>query len=489
MVAGIPPDPFPLELSPELMHQLVAEAGRRLVDHIVSLPGQPASYLAGTTAEAGREAARTQREPLPEEGSPLAPLLDQLFEEWVPVSLNTAGPGYLAYIPGGGLFPSAVADLIAGAVNRYVGVWAAAPALAELEANVIRWFCRMVGYPPEARGFLTTGGSLANLTAVVTARRERLPESFLGGTLYASDQVHHSVVKAAVLAGFPAAQVRRILADEHFRLPLGPLAEAVARDRRAGFSPFLVVGSAGTTNTGAVDNLVALADFAADEGLWLHVDGAYGGFFTLTARGREVLAGLDRADSVTLDPHKGLFLPYGTGSLLVRDGQALRRTHSVRADYMPPIEDSGEFTDFCEISPELSRGFRGLRVWLPMKLHGAGAFRAALDEKLDLARWATAELRRMPGVEILAEPQLSIVAFRLHPTGLTDGDELDGLNRRFLTAINARGRVYMTGTLLRGAFALRISVLSFRTHRERMEMALEDIRSAAAEVLGSPAGG
>ncbi|MBV8201728.1 MAG: aminotransferase class V-fold PLP-dependent enzyme, partial [Acidobacteria bacterium] len=321
-------------------------------------------------------------------------------------------------------------------------------------------------------------------TALVTARRERLPEDFLAGTLYASDQVHHSVQKAALLAGFPPPSVRSIPSDAAFRLRLDLLEERIAADRRAGRLPFLVVANAGSTNTGAVDPLDRLADLCAREGLWLHVDAAYGGFFLLTERGRRALAGIERSDSIVLDPHKSLFLPYGTGALLVRDGEALRRAHSVKADYMPPLSSDDDLIDFCEISPELSRPFRGLRVWLPLKLLGAAPFREALDEKLDLAQWAAGELRAMPEVEILAEPQLSLLAFRLAPSGLAGaGERLNRLNRDWLARVNARRRVYLTGTMLGSRFALRICVLSFRTHRDRVEQAIEDLRAAAREAL------
>ncbi|HEV8231871.1 MAG TPA: aminotransferase class I/II-fold pyridoxal phosphate-dependent enzyme, partial [Thermoanaerobaculia bacterium] len=448
----------------------------RVVEYVESLPRQPAADTDG-----GAELARSLVEPLPEEGRAYDELLDLVFEKVVRKGFGTAGPGYLAYIPGGGILHSAVADFVAAAVNRYVGVFAAAPGLAQIEANVVRWFCDIVGYRESARGFLTTGGSLANFSALVTARRERLGEDFLEGVLYASDQTHHSVDKAAMLAGFPAASVRTVPSDEKFRLRIDLLERAVSDDRAAGRRPFFVVGNAGTTNTGAVDDLEALADFCARERLWLHVDAAYGGFFLLTEEGRKTLKGISRSDSVVLDPHKSLFLPYGTGSLLVRDGDALRRAHALSADYMPTMQEDPDLVDFNLLSPELSRDWRGLRVWLPIKMHGIGPFRRNLREKLELTRWAADELRKISGIEILAEPQLSIVAFRLNLPNLDDG-AANALNRRVLAAINARKRVYLTGTMLGTRFALRICVLSFRTHIDRMREAIEDIRTAAQEV-------
>lgn len=472
----------PLELDGRALRDLVEEAMVRLAAHVDSLPEQPMSKVDG-----GAELARSLAEPLPEHGTPVSELLELLFNRAVPCTFNTASPGYLAYIPGGGLLHSAVADLIASAINRYVGVWLAAPGLAQLELNVVRWLCEMVGYPSTAGGFLSSGGSIANLTAVVTARRERLGERFHAGTIYVSDQTHHSVAKAAMLAGFPARNLREVATDHRFRIRLGELERRLEEDSAGELEPFLIVANAGATNTGAVDDLEAMADVAARRGLWLHVDAAYGGPFALTARGREVLSGIERADSITLDPHKGLFLPYGTGSLLVRDPEALRRSHSVHADYMPAIQDDADLVDFCEISPELSRDFRGLRAWLPIKMHGIDAFRRNLDEKLDLARWAADRLRAIPDLEILAEPELSLVVFRLAPEGLGDA-ELARLNHNFLEEINRRQRVFLTGTMLSGiGFALRICVLSYRTHRDRMEMAVEDVRRAAAKLAGSGA--
>ena len=415
-----------LELSGDELRALVEAALEPLCAHVDSLATQPAANLAG-----GHTLARSLVEPPPESGTPLPRLLDLLFERAIPKSLNTAGPGYLAYIPGGGLLHSAVADLIADAVNRYTGIFAPAPALSQLEANVVAWFAAIVGYPHEARGLLTSGGSLANLIAVITARRERLPEDFLGGTLYVSDQAHHSIEKAALLAGFPPRNVRRIPTDDRFRIRLDALEAQVESDRAAGLTPFLVAGNAGSTNTGAVDPLPALADLAERHHLWMHVDGAYGGFFAMTERGHRALAGIERADSVVLDPHKSLFLPYGTGALLVRDGAALRRAHSLSADYLPAMQDDPDLVDFAEISPELSRPFRGLRVWLPLKLLGLAPFREALDEKLDLALWAADELRAIPGIEILAEPELSLLAFHLTAfgTGSDEHDDLETANR------------------------------------------------------------
>ena len=470
-----------LEPSSDELRQMIELATDHLVRFLEALPEMP---LDGTAS--GAELARSLVEAMPTQGAALDELLNLLFEQVIPCSYNTAGGGYLAYIPGGGLPQSGVAELISNVVNRYITVWVASPAFIQLETNVIRWLCDMMKFPESAGGYLSSGGSMANFTALVTARCERLPENFLDGVLYASDQVHHSVLKAAKLAGFPGKNVRSMPSDATFRIRLDLLEQQLEEDRSAGRRPFLIVGNAGSTNTGAVDDLDAMAELAARHKLWFHVDGAYGGFFQLTERGRHRLRGIERADSVTLDPHKGLFLPYGTGCLLVRDRAALHRTHGMDADYMPTTQDDLDFVDFCEISPELSRDCRGLRIWLPMKMVGADAFRDQLDEKIDLARFATDQLRAMADIEIVAEPQLSLVVFRWAPPGL-EAEALNRLNQDLLAAINRRQRVLMTSTLVAGnRYVLRICVLSFRTHREHLDMALEDIRAAMAELASSP---
>jgi aromatic-L-amino-acid/L-tryptophan decarboxylase len=459
------------------MREMVELAMNRIVAHVETLAEQPAHATRG-----GKKIARSMRESMPERGVAFESLLRRLFGKVIPASLNTAGPGYLGYIPGGGIFHAAVADLIGDAVNRYVGVFQAAPALVQLEANVLAWFAAMLGMPEATAGVLTTGGSLANLIAVVTARHSRLPPDFLRGVVYVSEEAHHSVRKAALIAGLGAERVRVLPVDDSYRLPPSVVEEAVRADRARGLLPFMLVASAGTVGTGAVDDLGALASVTEREGLWFHVDAAYGGFFALTERGRAAMKGIERADSVTLDPHKGLFLPYGTGCVLVRDREALRGAHSVSASYMPPMQSDLDLVDFSELSPELSRDARGLRVWLPLKMHGAGVFREALDEKLDLARYAAEQLRAMEGIELVAEPELSLLAFRARPPGVFEGEALDAYNRKLLACVNAKQRVFMTGVVARGRFVLRMCILSFRTHADRVDAALEDIEASLAEM-------
>jgi len=253
------------------------------------------------------------------------------------------------------------------------------------------------------------------------------------------------------------------------------LRRMVEEDRATGHRPFLVGPSAGTTNTGAVDPLDAIADVAEEHGLWMHVDGAYGGFFILTERGAERFRGIERADSVTLDPHKGMFLPYGTGALVVRDGENLRQAHYEGAAYLQDLAPAGELPNYSEYSAELSREWRGLRVWLPLKLHGISAFREALDEKLDLTEALDEGLRTIPELELPWAPQLTVVAFRLR-------DRDAETNRGLLERVNASKRVLLSSTLVHGEHTIRACIVSHRTHRDRIDECVDIVRRAVAEI-------
>lgn len=444
-----------------------------------------ASFVAGlgdavsVDVEGAEEMAGRFREPAPEFGESFEKVLARIVEA-SSKAIETAGPGFFGYIPGGGLYASALAAFVAFGMNRFVNFWEAAPVLAQMEAAVVRWMTDMFDYPPEAQGILTSGGSMANLSAVITARHALLGENFLDGTLYTSDQAHHSVAKAAMLAGFPTRNVRLVPCADDLRIDVGALNDMIDVDRRAGLRPFCVVANGGTTNTGTVDPLGEIVSLAHERRLWVHVDAAYGGFFQLTERGRRALKGITGADSITLDPHKGLFLPYGTGALVVRDGARLRDAHLLRGEYMQDVGESSEIPSFGDFSPELSRDFRGLRVWLPVQLHGLHAFRDALDEKLDLARYVYDELRATPGFEVPWSPDLSVVPFRYR---FRTGDE-DARNAELLELINASRRVFLSSTRVGGRFTLRVCVLSHRSHRDRVEECVEIVRRSAAELDG-----
>ena len=470
-------DPAHLDYSADEMRAMLDAVSTRVVEHLAALPSQPS--CGNTDVDALCDALR---EAAPDQPQALAPLLDALFHDLIPRSYNTAGPGYLAFIPGGGLFPAALADLIADTTNRYTGVRFAAPALVQLEANVLDWLRDWMQFPETTKGLLTTGGSMANFNAIVCARESRLGADLRRGVMYVSSQSHHSVTRAARLAGIMPDRVRVIAVDEAFRMRVDSLASAVAADRRAGLTPFAVISSAGTTNTGAVDPLDAIADLCKAERLWHHVDGAYGAFFHMCDELRPLLAGLPRADSLTLDPHKGLFLPYGTGALLVANGAVLRAAHDSEAPYFPAGSAHQEFYDPHHYGPDLSRGFPGLRVWLTVKLFGAAKLRAAVAEKRALAVQLAARVAQMPGFVMVAPPQLSLFAFHLTWPGATLEDE-NAATERLMTDTTARGRVMITGCRVDGRFLGRVCVLSFRTRQDRIDACADDLAASAAAIL------
>lgn len=469
-------DAAAMEFSPDQMLAMGHAVVARSVQHIATLDEQP---TCGDVDAA--DLCRALREPAPEHGSDFEPLLDLLFRDLIPRSFTTPGPGYLAYIPGGGVYPAALADFIANTTNRYTGVWLAAPALVQLESNVLEWLREWMGFPVGSAGLLTTGGSGATFNAIVCAREQFLGDDIRSGTVYTSDQGHHSIVKAAKLAGIAADRVRMIPVDRNFRMNVAALDTEIARDRARGLRPFLVVSSAGTTNTGAVDALDDIADVCAREQLWHHVDGAYGAFFHMCPELRPLLRGLSRADSLTLDPHKGMFLPYGTGALLVRDGNALRAVHSATAGYLPENQD--EFYDPAQYGPELSRGFPGLRVWLSVKLYGAARYRAAIAEKRALAVWAAERVARIPGIVMDAAPQLSLFAFHLESPTLTSQAMRNWATEQLVQRVTARGKVMITGCTIDDRYLARVCVLSFRTRMADMETCVLHLTEEAADIL------
>ena len=325
---------------------------------------------------------------------------------------------------------------------------------------------------------------MATWNAILCARERHLGADIRPGVLYTSDQAHHSVIKAAKLAGVMPDRVRPIASDGCFRLRTDLLEAAIDADRRAGLVPFAVVSSAGTTNTGAVDPLDAIADICARESVWHHIDGAYGAFFYLCEELRGTLRGLPRADSLTLDPHKGMFLPYGTGALIVRDGAALRAAHEATAAYLPAMPHPRDFYDPSQHGPELSRGFPGLRVWLAVKLYGAAAFRHALAEKRALAVEAFRRVAALPGIAIDAAPELSLFAFHLTWPGASQADE-DAATRTLMGQTTARGRVMVTGCTAHGRYLGRVCVLSFRTHAAQIDALVDDMAAAIAAIRPS----
>lgn len=462
----------PLELTSESLQRALDLAARFVREEIDSLDSQPSADVAGA-----EDLARTFVEGLPASPRSLETILERLRPA-IRKSFNTAGPGYLAFIPGGGIMSAAIADFIAASANRYVGVRPPAPALAQIEETAIGWLASIMGYPKTAGGILTSGGSLSTLSAIVAAREAKLPDDFSRGTIYISEETHYCVPKAARIAGFRDWQVRKVAIDGRRRVDPKALAHAIEMDLLKGLKPFMIIANVGTTNTGAIDEIKHLVSIGRSHSMWVHADAAYGGFFRLASSGPALMPEIEECDSITLDPHKGMFLPYGTGCLLVRHPETLKRAHSMDAEYLHDVR-AQEQPNFSDLSPELSRDFRGLRIWLPLVLHGLDAFKDAIEEKLMLTRWAFDRLRTDSRFEVIDEPQLSVVAFRLKG----EGPASDKLNEELQQRVNARGRVFLSSTRLDGRYVIRLCVLSFRTHMDRVRDAVEAVLAEADEVL------
>ncbi|MFD1612348.1 pyridoxal phosphate-dependent decarboxylase family protein [Sphingomonas tabacisoli] len=386
--------------------------------------------------------------------------------------IATAAGRFLGYIPGGGLFHAALGDFLAAVSNKYAGFAPAAPGAVRLENACVRWMADLIGFPAEAAGSLTSGGSIANLAAIVAARDALDPDG--GRAVYVAPTAHHCVDKALKIAGRASAPRRTLALDDRYRISLDSLEAALEQDRRGGVRPWLVVASAGTVDTGSVDPLAGIADLCAHYGAWMHVDGAYGGLFMLCPEGREALQGIERADTLAVDPHKTLFLPYGTGAVLARDGGKLRGAFSATADYLTEFAAHADVSP-AELGPELTRHFRALRLWLPLQLAGVAAFRAAQSEKIALARYMHARLSELPGWEVAAPPDLSVLAFRYRPR---QGD-IDAFNERLTARVQEEGRAFMSSTRIHGHTHLRAAILSFRTHLEHVDAAIDALQDAA----------
>ncbi|NND00896.1 MAG: aminotransferase class V-fold PLP-dependent enzyme [Gammaproteobacteria bacterium] len=416
-----------------------------------------------------------------EDGADLQSLLCEIEKQVDTYGINPASGAHLGYIPGGGVYYSALGDYLADVSNRYSGIRFASPGATQLENKLVDWMAELIGYGQSAGGDLTSGGSIANLSAIVAGREEHeiSAADTVKACVYLTSQVHHCVTKALGIAGLKECQLRIIPMDSLYRMDTAALSAQIVSDRNAGLHPWLVVGSAGTTDTGSVDPLSEIGDICQQNRLWFHVDAAYGGAFLLCDDGKAILNGINKADSVAIDPHKGLFLPYGSGAIIVKDPSTLAKAHAYHANYMQDATAVEDDPSPASLSPELTRPFRGLRLWLALKLAGLKPFRAALDEKLLLARYFHQRLGEIPGFELGPAPQLSVVIYRYRPRS---GMDISDFNRRLVEKIQRDGEIFISSTLIDGQYMLRLAVLNFRTHLEHIDRLLELLPATAAEL-------
>ena len=434
-----------------------------LLEWLDTAPG----YCPDPGSEAALDAAPIGSNPLG-----LARALDLLSRHVDRTSQNTTAAGFMAYIPVGSLYPAALGEFIGAVSNRFSGSAIGSAAAVRIENQVLRWLADAVGYPAASGGNFLSGGSMANLSAIVVAREAAglRPREFERAVIYRTEQAHHCVTKGLRVAGMDECVQRLIPVDARFRMDVKRLSDAMAEDSAAGLKPWLVIGTAGTTDTGAVDPLGDIASVAEEHDAWFHCDAAYGGPFVLCEDGRRALSGIERSDSVVLDPHKGLYVPFGVGAILVRDETAMRHAYRFSASYISRDGHNAAVAPM-DLSPELSRPFRALRLWLPLQVWGTAPFQAALEEKMLLARYAYERLQEMPGIETGPRPDLSIVIFRAKPPR---GDTSD-FNTRLEHAILEDGRISLSSTILGGERWLRLAILAPRTHRAAIDEALEII--------------
>jgi glutamate/tyrosine decarboxylase-like PLP-dependent enzyme len=441
----------------------------RVVNHanafLSRMPEAPAYFMSEDKGRALYD------HPITEEPTDLQLLLELVDRHVERQGINPGSAGHLAYIPGGPLYPSALGDFLAAVNNCFDGHFYGGPGAVRMENLLLRWIADVVAYPAEAAGNLTSGGSMANLIGFVTAREafQMRAKDVARSVVYLTNQAHHSVIKSLHVVGLRECIKRTVPTDDHHRMVTDELERLIRQDSNAGLRPWLVVAAAGSTDTGAVDPLEQIARVSEKYQLWFHIDAAYGGFFTLCEEGKKVLRGMERSDSIVMDPHKGLFLPFGTGALLVKDGAKLFAAHRFEASYNQDTYQEMEELSPTDLSPELSRHFRGLRLWLPLKLFGTRPFKAALEEKLLLARYFRNRLMEIEGFEVGPPPDLSIVTFRYIPKA---GDP-EPFNQRLLRLIHEDGRVFMSSTTVNNTFVIRLAVLGFRTHIDTIDKAID----------------
>lgn len=468
-----------LLFDPETHRKAGRLLGEFLADYEVDVSNRP------VFPKINREAMRAiLDEPLPDEGRSIEELFKEFKDIVVPNSTQVAHPRFLPYVLPSPNGISAFADALAGALNQNCNLWTLSPAANAIEQRVITWFHELFSFPKESGGIITSGGSMANLTALAMARDRFLgnnarKEGLQGNTsplvLYTSEEVHNSVDKAAVILGIGLDHVRHIRCDREFRIRMDILKKAVLRDREDGFRPFCVVGSAGTVTTGAIDPLDDLADFCGEENLWLHIDGAYGALAILSDRMSSQLLPAGRANSLSLDPHKFLFNPLEAGCVLVRDAEDLRSTYSFVPSYLSMVNDP-DFLDYAEYGPQLSRSFKAFKVWWSLRAYGRKAYANTIDRLFDLASYMGERIRSEPELELMAPVGFNAVCLRCNRLN-------DSQNEKVLARLVSEGIAFLGRAKVKGLFCFRACFMNLRTTREDVDIIIDDIIRLGREAL------
>jgi len=460
----------PLSMTQKEMRELGYRVVDRLVEHFVTLEHKP------VTRTARRAAMEHEfQKGFPQKGGSFDEVLDEVTKRVFTNIMHLDHPRFFAFVSSPSNFVSVMAEALIAGHNAFAGTWLEAAGPSQIELNTIDWLSQLIGLPPSAGGLFVSGGSVANLTALAVARNVRLKNQMANAAIYFSDQTHSSVERALRVLGFGREQMRKLPSDDLFRLDLKALEDAVREDRALGKRPFCVVANAGTTNTGAVDPLPALAEYCTRERLWLHADGAYGAAAVMCERGREILHGLELVHSLSLDPHKWLFQPYEIGCVLVRDTKHLRDTFHILAEYLRDIVQSEEEINFCDFGIQLTRSFRALKLWMALKTFGVEAFANAVAKGFLLAEYTQETLESFKEFEIVTPAQTAIITFRYVVPGLSE-QRIDDINEKIVNSMIQDGFAMISSTLLRGRRVLRMCTINPRTSEEDIRKTIELIK-------------
>jgi glutamate/tyrosine decarboxylase-like PLP-dependent enzyme len=478
-------DPEDWDRMRDLGHRMVDE----MIDYLRTVRGRPV-----WKPIPGEVKARFRR-PLPLEPEGAEKAWEDFRRDVLPHPLGNIHPRFWGWVIGTGTPLGMLADMLASGMNSNAGGYD--QGATHVENQVIAWCKEMLGYPAEASGLLVSGGSVANLVGLAVGRNHAagfdLRAAGVRGfaappAVYASEEVHSSNEKAIEVLGLGSDALRKVAVDGEFRIDLEALEAAIARDRAAGRRPLLLIGSAGTVNTGAFDDLESLAAIARREGMWLHVDGAFGALAALCPELRHLTRGMERADSLAFDLHKWMYVPYEAGCVLVRDPEAHRRTFRLVPSYLARADRGlavgvGTYADY---GVQLSRGFRALKVWMSIKEHGIRKYARLIRQNVEQARYLADLVERASDLELLAPAPLNIVCFR-HTGDAAGGADLDARNREIVLDLHEQGIAVPSYATIRGRFAIRVAITNHRTRREDLDLLVESVRALAARRLGSGA--
>ena len=472
-------EPSELQMNRDDMLELASVASEILVDWFKNLPDNNS-----WDGEFRDILDDSLMKPPPESGRPAADVIKQVGSEILPYALRHAHPRCFGFIPSSPTWPGILADYMAAGFNINACTWLVSSGPTEVELVVLEWFRQWLGLPDTAGGLLTSGTSAATIEAFVAARESaKAPQQ---ATVYMSDQSHAVLMRAARVIGILPENIRRIPSDDNFRLDIDALTRAIETDRKAGCTPIIVSANAGTTATGAVDPLPELADLCEAENIWFHVDGAYGGFAVVTDRGKEALRGIERADSITLDGHKWFFQPYEVGCVMVKNLSSLENVYSMKPDILQDTIWGSNHPNIANRGFQLSRSARALKIWTSVQTFGMAAFRRAVSKGMELADRAEIYIGKRSGLEQLSPVTLGVVCFRFNPENMElDEDTIEEINRVVLVRMFWEDKSFISSTLIRGKFSMRICIINHNTTWNDVEETLNAVETFGNEALAS----